>query len=495
MKNQYIDIINVRRKVFAEIAKLAFENRPLTELPSLIYKIAPGESPEYRESVFLERAIIAERLRLALGLPVRMASEFKPLVDGINMVDIDKRIYEAPLVSVIPFACDACPTKTYYVTENCRRCLAHPCSVVCPVGAISMGKKGMEIDKEKCIKCGKCAETCPYNAIIKYDRPCAANCGVNAIESDELGRAKINYDKCVSCGNCIQACPFGAIADKSQIYQLSKALMSSDNLVAIVAPAFVGQFGPLVSPMQVFEAIKKLGFSDVVEVSLGADLGTLHEAEEFINDVPRAVPFMGTSCCPAWYSMVEKNFPEQFRCISDSSTPMLATARYLKEKDEAARVAFIGPCVAKKMESINPKTKDNVDFVITFEELAGMFVAKGIDPSEIEVDEEVTDASLLGRGYAKAGGVAKAVMDAVLEMDPENKIKIETASGLSECVKMMRLAKAGKKDGYLLEGMACVGGCIAGPGTLVSLARAEKALEEFKNKSPYKRPSENPVTE
>ncbi|MGL5439318.1 MAG: 4Fe-4S dicluster domain-containing protein [Filifactoraceae bacterium] len=494
MRNQYIDIINVRRKVFAAIAKMAFENKSINDLGKLIYDIAPGETPQYRESIFLERAIIAERLRLALGLSVRSASECRPLVEGVQDIDINKRVYEAPLVSVIPFACDGCPTKTYFITENCRRCLAHPCLVVCPVNAVSYGKNKMEIDKGKCIKCGKCAEVCPYNSIIKYDRPCAAGCGVSAIESDELGRAVINNDKCVSCGNCIQECPFGAIADKSQIYQLAKALMSDENIVAIVAPAFVGQFGPLVSPAQIFEAIKKLGFSDVVEVGLGADLGTLHEAEEFIHDVPKAVPFMGTSCCPSWYSMVEKNFPDQLRCISDSSTPMLATARYLKEKDEGAKVVFIGPCVAKKMESINPKTKDNVDFVITFEELVGMLVAKDIEPSEIEIEQDLFDASNLGRGYAKAGGVAMAVKKTIEEIVPTLEVQIDSASGLGECVKLMRLAKAGKRDGYLLEGMACEGGCIAGPGTLVSLTRAEKALSEFQVQSPFYRPSENPVT-
>lgn len=494
MKNQYIDIINVRRKVFSAIAKMAFDNQPLNELGKLIYDIAPGETPQYRESIFLERAIIAERLRLALGLSVRSAAECRPLVEGVQNIDIDERVYEAPLVSVIPFACDACSPKTYHITENCRRCLAHPCLVVCPVNAVSYGKNKMEIDKDKCIKCGKCADACPYSAIVKYDRPCAAGCGVNAIGSDELGRAKIDYAKCVSCGNCIQECPFGAMADKSQIYQLAKALMSSENIVAIVAPAFVGQFGPLVSPAQVFEAIKRLGFSDVVEVGLGADLGTLHEAEEFIQDVPRAVPFMGTSCCPSWYAMVEKNFPDQFRCISDSSTPMLATARYLKEKDEAAKVVFIGPCVAKKMESINPLTRENVDFVITFEELVGMFVAKNIEPSEIEVDQDLIDASNLGRGYARAGGVAMAVKKTVEEMDPTREVLIDSACGLAECVKLMRLAKAGKRDGYLLEGMACDGGCMAGPGTLVSVARAEKALAQFQSQSPYYKPSENPVT-
>lgn len=117
----------------------------------------------------------------------------------------------------------------------------------------------------------------------------------------------------------------------SQIYQLVKAIKNQENMYAIVAPAFIGQFGPIATPTQIFEAIKMLGFKEVLEVGLGADIGTIHEAEEFLDEVPNKVPYMGTSCCPAWLSMVEKMFPDQARYISDTSTPMIATASVHKE--------------------------------------------------------------------------------------------------------------------------------------------------------------------
>lgn len=491
MKGIYSDIINYRRKVFAEVADFAYGDKDLSELPKSVFNIIPGEEARFRTDVFKERAIVVERIRLAMGLDIRDAATFGLINDGIEKVDVDKRIYKAPLVNVISFACEACPTKTYEVTSNCRRCIGHPCQNVCPVNAITINKKQAVIDKEKCIKCGKCMDSCPYGAIIKYDRPCAQACGVNAIESDNLGRAKINYDKCVSCGQCMQACPFAAIGDKSQIYQLIKAIKNEGNMYAILAPAFVGQFGPIATPTQIFEAVKMLGFKEVIEVGLGADIGTIHEAKEFLDEVPNKIPYMGTSCCPAWLSMVQKMFPDQAGYISDTSTPMIATAQFIKKNNKDAKVVFIGPCIAKKLEALGEKVQKYVDFVITFEELMGLFVSRGIEVSEIDVDYKVEDSSSLGRGFASAGGVAKAVRRVAEEMDPSRAVQVENANGLHECVKMMKLAKAGKKNGMLLEGMACPGGCIGGPGTIISIQRAQKSLNEFCNESEIKLPTQN----
>lgn len=493
MKESYVNLINIRRQVFAKIAKMAYDETDLSELEKSSFDILPGEIATYRDSIFRERAIVDERLRLTLGLDVRKPTEYHRVTDGISQANVEETQFIEPLINVITFACEACPTKSFYVTDNCRKCLAHPCTNVCPTNAVSIGKERAIIDQDKCIKCGRCKETCPYSAIVKYERPCAEACGVNAIDSDYLGRAQINAARCVSCGNCIIQCPYGAISDKSQIYQLIKALKKNNHMYAIIAPSFLAQFGPLASPVQIFEGIKQLGFKDVVEVSLGADITTLREAKEYLERVPSENPYMGTSCCNSWTIMVKKLFPDQYQYISDSSSPMVETAKYIKNKDPEAKITFIGPCVSKKLEALREDVKDYVHFVITFEELMGMFVAKGIELSEIEVSKEIQDASTLGRGYAIAGGVAEAVKNTALKIDPFREINVEGASTLHECVKLMRLAKAGKKNGYLLEGMACLGGCIGGPGTIASLNRVKKAVTEFKNQSEYKTPFDNDI--
>ena len=491
MKETYFDLNNIRLKVFSEIAKMAYNEVPLSDLGKAVYRILPGEVANYRDSIFLERAIVSERLRLGLGLKLRKASELQTITEGIEDIDVDHRSFEPPLINVIPFACEACPTKSYEVTNNCRKCLAHPCSHVCPKNAVTIEKTKAVIDQDKCIKCGKCKEACPYSAVIMYDRPCAAVCGVKAIESDYLGRADINQDKCVACGRCITECPFGAISDKSQIYQLIKAIKSGKKVYAEIAPSFVGQFGALASPIQIKEGIKHLGFEDVVEVGLGADFTTLEEALEFVERVPEEIDFMGTSCCHSWYLMVKNNFPELTEQISDSSTPMCYTGRYLKELDPEGLVAFIGPCTSKKLEGLTDKVKQYVDFVITFEELLGMFVGKGIELSEIEVEGDLRDASSSGRGYAQAGGVAQAVKDTIHELKPEKEVEIVNAQSLDECIKMLKVAKAGRYNGCLLEGMACPNGCIGGAGTIASPQRVRKELSKFMKESDSKLPFEN----
>lgn len=491
MKESYVSVVNLRRRVFAEVARIAFTDAPLEELENAGYRLFPGTEGSDRENIFRKRAIAEEMIRLSLGLSLRDIDDFSPITKGFDDVDKDVNIFQIPLVDVIKFACEACPTRAFTVTDNCRKCMAHPCTNVCPVNAVHIGRHGAEIDQEKCVKCGRCQKTCPYNAIVEYDRPCASVCGVGAIESDNLGRAIINHDKCVACGRCVTECPFGAIGDKTQIYQLMKALKGKKKIYAVPAPSYIGQFGPLTSPAQLEAALKKLGFVDMIEVGLGADMTTLHEAKEYLERVPEEIPFMGTSCCYSWSLLVEYNFPELKGYISDSGSPMKYTAEHIKKLDPEAMVCFVGPCTSKKLEAIDSRVKDYVDFVITFEELMGMFVAAGIEPSEMEVSETPEESSRSARGYGMAGGVAAAVKEVAQEIEPGREIKVEGANTLKECSKMLKLAKAGQKDGYLLEGMACSGGCIAGMGTLASTTRVKKALTDYMNAAEYKTPFEN----
>ena len=479
-----------RHDVFKEISKVAFASENVNnDIEAIPYKIISGDEPKYRESIYRERAIVSERVRLAMGMSLRPEDKPVHITDGIQESNIDKKYYEPPLMQVIPSACDACEENKFEVSNMCRGCAAHPCQEVCPKDAISMVDGKSYIDQEKCVKCGRCKAVCPYDAISKKERPCAKACGVKAIESDSLGRAHINPDKCVSCGMCMVSCPFGAIADKSQIYQLIRALKANGNVMAIVAPAIVGQFGKNASIENIKAALMDVGFADVFEVALGADMGAVKEAHHYVEKVTTGeLPFLLTSCCPSWSMLAKKYFPEFIDSVSNALTPMVATARTVKQQYKDAKVVFIGPCAAKKLEASRRTVRSDVDFVITFEELAGIFDAKGIDFDNYEKATSIHNATGAGRGYAVAGGVTNAITNCIHEYYPDVTVNIEYAEGLEDCKKMLLLAKAGKKNGCLIEGMGCPGGCVAGAGTNIPIQEAKKEVQAFVKRSTKKIP-------
>ena len=491
-------VIQIRRQVFTEVARMAYANVKGEQANHLMrkipYTIIPGEEGKLRKDIFLERAIVEERVRLAMGLPTRRMDEHNSVVSGLEDASIADKYYDPPLVNVIKFACNRCPEKLVKVSDLCQGCLAHPCMEVCPKKAITWESGRSTIDQEKCIKCGRCATVCPYNAIVKTERPCAAACGMGAIHSDELGRAEIDYSKCVSCGQCLVNCPFGAIADKGQIYQLIQGFNRGDRIYALVAPAFINQFPTLASTGKLKAALKALGFCDVVEVAIGADLCTVEEAHDFLEEVPEKLDWMGTSCCPAWSMMAKTLFPQFKDNISMALTPMVITARMVKKDHPNARIVFIGPCAAKKLEANRKSVRSDVDFVLTFEELLGMFDAKEINFKTLEADpaDGMDEGSGFGRGFAVGGGVAAAVVEAIKHIDPDREILIEYGDGLKECRKMLAMAKAGKRNGYLLEGMGCPGGCVAGAGTLRPVKESTASVERFKNAASSMSTTESP---
>lgn len=483
-------ITQIRRKVFTEVARVAFESDNINDdIEAIPYKITPGDVPLYRDSIYRERAIAAERVRLAMGLSLRPENQPVHVTSGLSASNISDKYYEPPLMQVIPSACDMCEHNVYEVTNQCHGCVAHPCVEVCPRGAVSIVKGQSYIDREKCVKCGKCKAICPYDAIAKKIRPCVSACGVNAIESDEHGRAKINNEKCVSCGQCMVSCPFGAIADKSQIFQLIQAIKKGDEVVAAVAPAIVGQFGKNVRLWKVKAALLDIGFKEVYEVALGADIGAITEAHHYVDQVTTGeLPFLLTSCCPSWSMLAKRTLPDMVDTVSNALTPMVATARSIKQKRPETRVVFIGPCASKKLEASRRAVRSDVDFVITFEELAAMFDAKGIDFDTYDKEVPVHDATGAGRGYAIATGVAAAIEECINEYYPGVDVLIEHAEGLSDCQKILLMAKAGKKDGCLIEGMACPGGCVAGAGTNIPIAQGTQAVKKFVKDSTVKIP-------
>lgn len=427
--------------VLKEIVSL-FNNSRLDEgLLDIPEKIMPGPKATMRCCIYKERAIVSERVKLAMG----------------------QGEHKGRAVEVLGIACDECPVTRFSVSESCRGCIAHRCSSACPVGAISFEKQKAVIDHNKCLECGKCKKVCPYNAIIESQRPCIKGCTAKAISLDDQKKAKINYEKCIACGNCVYQCPFGAIVDKSYILDVLKMLKQSpkDNykVYAIIAPSIISQFS-YAKIGQIVTGIKRAGFHSVVEVALGADMTSVKEADE-LNRKGK----LTSSCCPAFVKYIKTNYPNLTPIISENASPMIEIAKLIKVTDRSSKVVFIGPCIAKKEEFQKEEVSEVIDSVLTFEELQALF--DGLDIKIEQLPEETLDnASYYGRIFARSGGLTEAVNSIMNDKYPDFEFKPQICDGLEQCKVALLKANSGKAAFNFVEGMACEGGCIGGAGCL-----------------------------
>lgn len=448
----------LKYKVLREVAKEAWNDNLLEGIYEIPKRIVPGKEATMRCCVYKERAILQERIRLAMG-------------DGRGNKNV---------IQVIDIACDECPVSGYDVTEACRGCLAHRCEDVCKLGAITFDKnQKAHIDKSKCVNCGACAKVCPYTAIINRKRPCENACKIKAIHMGEDKAAEIDDEKCISCGACVYQCPFGAIADKSYILDVIDMIKKSENntkykVYAVAAPSIAGQF-TYARLGQVITAMEKLGFYHVVEAALGADMVAYHEAKELAE----AEGLLTSSCCPAFVDYVQKYFPDLKEHVSHQLSPMASIARYMKQQDPACKIVFVGPCTAKKMEFQKETVSPYIDCVITFEELQALFDSKEIDLSELE-DGVLDNASYFGRIFARSGGLTDAVRQGLKEQGLEDfSYQPVACDGIEACRIALLKAQKGVLPNNFIEGMACIGGCIGGAGCLTHEEKNKKDVDNY----------------
>lgn len=453
MFNKESDINDVRQVVLEKVAKYTFEGTLAEKRDQIPYEMISGHKATFRCCVYREREIIRQRIRVAEG---------KYPVSGLTNHNI---------VQVLDSACAECPIQRFVVTDNCQKCLSRKCINACKFGAISIGKDKAYIDPDKCKECGKCAQSCPYNAISDHQRPCKKSCPVNAITMYKTGIVKINDDKCIHCGACIKNCPFGALADLSFMVPVIRHILAGKKVYAMVAPAAEGQFGKDITMGDFRNALIELGFTDMYEVSLGADLTAESESEEWLEAYKNGEK-KTTSCCPAFVAMVRRHFPQLTDLISTTISPMAATSRYLKSLHPDAVTVFIGPCVAKKSEVLDDNIENNADYVLTIKEIMAMLAAK-----EVEIKAEGTtlqQGSIYGRRFANAGGVTAAVLQALKEKGIEEELSVCRANGAKECKKFLTLLKTNRLPENFMEGMACEGGCVNGPGNHIPEAESKK---------------------
>lgn len=469
--------IHIKRDILVRLVEAFYSDDFAKNVASIPFQMRPknAEVP-YRCCIYKEREIIKDRLIADLGFSVENLNESEKLED-FAISAMERTNNDRNPLTVIDAACKGCVPSRVYVTDLCQGCVARSCEKTCRFGAISIEGGRSYIDGNKCKNCGMCIQACPYNAIVRLIVPCEQNCPVGAISKGENGTAVIDTDTCISCGKCVAACPFGAVNEKSHIIDVLKQIKFGKKVIVMFAPAIAGQFPG--SIYQLKTAMKKAGFFDVFEVAQGADITTGKEAREFKERIENNQPFMTTSCCAGYNSLVKKHLPEIKPFVSETKTPLYYTAEIVKQIYPDSVTVFVSPCVAKRIEVFE---NENIDYVLNTDELGAIFVGKKIEIMSLEDSGYEYSASKQARNYGVTGGVSSAV-SFLLEQDEAKPLIID---GLNkDTIKQLKkYAKdANCPDGNLIEVMCCEGGCIGGNSTIANPKTARKIISNLINES------------
>lgn len=291
-------------------------------------------------------------------------------------------------------------------------------------------------------------------------------------KADEAGR-KISRD--------VQACMESLYGKKKLAY-------------ALIAPAFIGQFGEEVTPGMLRNVFKQMGFDGMVEVAVFADILTLKEALEFDKNINTETDYQLTSCCcPMWIAMIRKIYSDLMPHVPATVSPMIAAGRTVKILHPDAVTVFVGPCVAKKAEAKEPDLQGAIDHVLTFQEAKELFDLLNVDLTLFAANEK-ENSSRAGRIYARVGGVSEAVKNTVERLNPNRKIAIKTqqADGVANCKAMINELMSGQVSANFFEGMGCIGGCVGGPKSIIDKKVAREQVNAYGEKALYPTPIDNP---
>ncbi len=458
---QINNAILLRRELKVRIADILLNQKDLTELNRIPVMMTPkGSQNNIRCCVYKERAVTRSAALACFGLAYDEDDELKSIKEFAQERLANPQL-DHEILTVLNEGCSACSKNSYLVTNACRACVARPCMMNCPTKAISFKNGHAEIDPDLCKNCGKCLEVCPYHAITYVPVPCQEVCPVGAISKDENGIAKIDFSKCIFCGKCLNACPFGAIFEKSQMPFVIDQINQKKKIVAMIAPAIAGQF-PAEYP-KIIAGLIKLGFSEVVEVAYGAIETGKKEAEEWLELSKEGKSKMTSSCCPAYVNYVDKHQADKKNLVSSTLSPMKYTSQEVKRRDPHCVAVFIGPCIAKKSETLSDP---NTDFVLSFEELGAMLAAKNIQLDALLPLEANLKGNSPSRNFAVSQGVTQALQ---LNIPKEADFQAEIINGIDKkSIFRINAFLAGKLPSNFMEVMACEGGCIAGPNSITN---------------------------
>ena len=461
--------VRMRREILVRLAKAFMGGNLIEKIDRIPLEMRPkDESNTSRCCVYRDRSLLKYRIMASLGVPIEEEiDELKTLSEYADEQLLLGKGLNQNKLTILSEACTACKAKHHVVTNACQGCMAQGCISSCPRNAITKQNDFAVIDTSKCINCSKCVAACPYNAIVCMEPPCQQQCPVDAIHKEKNAKASIDFSKCIYCGKCIDSCPFSAVMDCSEMLFVLDKIKSDSHVTALVAPSLMSQFSASIE--KTLSALLQTGFDEVIEVAQGAEKTLVHEANEFAHRAQAEdFKFMTSSCCASYIEYASKHMPELLPMISDTPSPMHYSAKHAKQKNPNTTTVFITPCVAKRVEA---SKDENVDYVLTIEELVSLWVAKGIN-AESQQPASADKLQDTARKFASAGTVASGLSNASTVP-----VKSALIDGITSKTKFeIKQRLAGKFDDNFIEVMSCKGGCVGGIFTLTSSKRANKYL-------------------
>ncbi|MDZ7776248.1 MAG: monomeric [FeFe] hydrogenase [Bacteroidales bacterium] len=451
----------IRRELMKHFCDIVLNGKTYKAFDRIPYIMRLKNGDATRCCIYKDRAVLRYKIMAMLGIgfyeeedELKRISEY---LEEDNEADNDFDL------TVVDEACSSCIKKNYVITNACKGCVARPCQVNCPKDAVLFRDGKAFIDASRCINCGMCMKACPYHAIIYQPVPCEEACPVNAIYKDDEGNERIDEERCILCGKCMVSCPFGAIVEKSSLLDVLNHIRNGEKLVAMVAPSIIGQYNNDIKTLK--DGMKVLGFHDVIEVAVGAELTSREEAKE-LDEAVSQNRLLTTSCCPSYVELVERHIPKIRHNVSATPTPACFTSQRVKENYPDALQVFIGPCLAKKSEA---RKNPSIDYVLNFEELGAMFMSEKLDVSSQHNQRYSDEINNKARGFAFSEGVTASV----LSFSKNNAIKNDFINGISK-KEVRRLRKITKENLQFLEVMACEGGCAGGPSSIANERHIKK---------------------
>ncbi|SHH51710.1 PAS domain S-box-containing protein [Caloranaerobacter azorensis DSM 13643] len=317
----------------------------------------------------------------------------------------------------------------------------------------------ISISQNKCKQCYSCVRNCPAKAV--------------QIES---GQAKIIHSRCINCGKCIKSCPQEAKIVLDSKGKTLNILKENDTVIACIAPSFVVSFHKY-NYKKIIGALKEVGFSEVWEVAVGAEY-VIEAISQYIKNKENNL-FL-SSPCPAFISLIEKHYPEMIKYLLPFVSPMIATGKIIREmhKGKDVKIVFIGPCVAKKCEALEPQFNGIIDSVLTFDELKDIFKIKGVNiekAKEMDFDSIYCDE---GKLFPLSGGLLRN-LKSLYNLNESEYVVIDNDK---DCIELINAIKDGKFKGKFVDVLMCRG-CIDGPKIDSSLNYYERInkIYEYKN--------------